>query len=273
MKRYPLLQVILLFVLVQAALLLYAGAEKELTFFGYTIKKSGFASWFEKEPVKPQINPKLLDSLRLDSLRKDSLAVALKKEVPDTAKQRFLLIGDSMLEGLMRRLDDYCAENGHKSNAVIWYGSCSLQWGQCDTLKHFIAQYKPTYIWISLGANELNVDHVERRDTCIAHILKQIPDSIPYAWVGPPSWRKDNGIVALIKKHVGEDRYFNSARLKYDRLKDGAHPTYASAAKWMDSVAVWIQDSSAYRVKLLFPDTHVKRHTPIKMLKPFYDTK
>lgn len=266
MKRHPLLQVILIFLLVQGALFLYAGSKKELSLFGYTIRKSGYSAWFEHPNVTGQL-------AIVDSLRKDSLEVEIKSAKPDTAKQRFLLIGDSMLEGLMARLDDYCAENGHKSNAVIWYGSTSLQWGQCDTLTYFIKKYKPTYIWICLGANELAVDHVERRDTCIGHILKQIPKNIPYAWIGPPSWRKDNGIIALIKKHVGKDRYFNSERLVFERKSDGAHPTRPSAAKWMDSVAVWVQNSAAYKVQLHFPDTQVTRHTPIKLLKPYYKTK
>ena len=43
--------------------------------------------------------------------------------------QTILFIGDSMVEGLSRRLGDYSAENGHTLYTVIWYSSSTERWG------------------------------------------------------------------------------------------------------------------------------------------------
>ena len=59
-----------------------------------------------------------------------------------------------MVEGLSRRLGDYAGENGHKLYTVIWYSSTTERWGTTQTLEHFIAEYKPTYVLICLGSNE-----------------------------------------------------------------------------------------------------------------------
>ena len=41
----------------------------------------------------------------------------------DTARQRILFFGDSMLEGLSRRFADYAEANGHDLQTVLWYSS------------------------------------------------------------------------------------------------------------------------------------------------------
>ena len=56
----------------------------------------------------------------------------------DTTKQKFLLIGDSMLEGLGLRMNDYCNANGHEMHQVIWYSSSTLWYGNCDTIRYFV---------------------------------------------------------------------------------------------------------------------------------------
>ena len=57
-------------------------------------------------------------------------------KVKDTGKQRFLFFGDSMLEGLSRRLCDYAAHNGHEQRTVLWYSSTSEKWATTNTLDY-----------------------------------------------------------------------------------------------------------------------------------------
>lgn len=250
------------------ALTLYSLSGKELVIFGYTIRHSDISSYFSPGHEKaPAVSQAVRDSIVADSLK---AVAAAEKAVADTSKQHFLFIGDSMIEGLMARMDDYCAANGDTVNAVIWYGSTSKTWGRCDTLSYFIRKYKPTYLFICLGANELKVDKVNERDAYIKYMIKQV-GTVKYVWIGPPNWMVDNGINALIKNNVGSTRYYPSMNLTFDRKKDGAHPTLESAAKWMDSVAVWLGSKKcANPILLKKPAEKAKRHTPIRLLKPYY---
>ncbi|MDE5805309.1 MAG: hypothetical protein K2H58_03470, partial [Paramuribaculum sp.] len=100
----------------------------------------------------------------------------------DTAAQNILIIGDSMLEGLNPRLAAYAKKNGHTLHSVIWYSSTTKYFGESDTLKVFIKKYNPSFIFLSLGGNELFVrDIIEQRDKFVKKILADIGD-IPYLW-------------------------------------------------------------------------------------------
>ena len=190
----------------------------------------------------------------------DTVVAESKPEhVVDSSSQSILLIGDSMLEGLSPRFYEYALHNGHDFNAVVWYSSTTKYFGECDTLRYFIEKYKPTYILLSLGSNELFMPGIKKnRQKFVEHILKQI-DTIPYLWIGPPNWKEDTGINDMIIENAGYDRYYPSKRLTYNRAKDGAHPTRESSSKWADSVGRYITDSSAYRIRFEMPDTAVKR--------------
>ena len=186
----------------------------------------------------------------------------------DTTSQRILLIGDSMLEGLMLRLKDYTAANQHDMKTVIWYSSSTEYFGRSDTLKYFIKQYRPTYIMLVLGANELFVPDIKRkRSGYVKHILKQM-DTVNYTWVGPPNWKDDTGINDLILSNVGPMRYFPSKNLNYTRSKDGAHPTHSSAAIWMDSIASWIMTRSLKPIVLKKPIHKSNKSPNATILQP-----
>ena len=176
----------------------------------------------------------------------------------DSTSQTILLIGDSMLEQFRWRLRDYCAENGHQMQSVIWYSSQSEWYGKTDTLKYFINKFKPTYVILILGANELFVrDIITKRTPYVKHIIEQI-DTIPFIWVGPPNWKDDTGINEMIVSNVGSRQYYPSKNLKYNRYDDGAHPKPESASMWCDSVAKFIMEKSRHPI-LLNPPT--KKYT------------
>jgi len=185
----------------------------------------------------------------------------------DSSSQRFLLIGDSMLETLGYRLNDYCRKNKHKMNSVIWYSSSTLWYGNCDTISYFIKKFDPTYVILVIGANELFIRDIKSRDKLVKNILRQI-GNLKYFWVGPPNWKEDTGINDLIVRNVGPRRYYPSKKLKYERFKDGAHPTKKSGYMWMDSVAAFIMNKSMYPVLLNYPDTPAKKNPPTTLLGP-----
>lgn len=195
--------------------------------------------------------------------------VGIKEQTIDSSSQNILLIGDSMLEQLRWRLRDYCKENNHQMNSVIWYSSQSKWFGTTDTLKYFINKFNPSYIILVLGANELFVRNIkEERAPYVKHILDQIGD-IPYVWVGPPNWAEDTGINELILRNVGSKRYFPSKDLKYKRFPDGAHPRPESAFMWMDSIAKFIQTKSKYPILMEFPTQKYSGSPNSTILQPW----
>ena len=87
-----------------------------------------------------------------------SVAVSEKNvAATDTCKYTLLFVGDSMLEGLSPRLAAYAEENGHSLYTVIWYGSTTEKWGATHKLRAYIEKFKPGYIVVCLGGNELFV--------------------------------------------------------------------------------------------------------------------
>lgn len=185
--------------------------------------------------------------------------------VGDSGSVKFLLIGDSMNEFLRLRLNDYCIANGHRMECVIWYGATTKQYGTSDTIAYFIRKFRPTYVLLTIGANELFIrDIAAKRTPYVQHIVRQL-GNIPYVWVGPPNWKEDTGINELIVSHVGASKYFESKKLSFDRCKDGAHPTRSSAFRWMDSIALFLSSAACHTVPMVNPDTLYNKvpHTTI----------
>lgn len=234
-------------------------AEKP-SLFGMELKQSGIAKTLVKEPAPVEAAPLAVATA--------PAAQPKKKAVPDTASQRILIIGDSMLEGLNPRLAAYAKENGHTLNSVIWYSSTTKYWGSCDTLRVFLRRYKPTFIFISLGANELFVRNIaEQREGLLKNFLRQIGD-IPYVWIGPPNWKKDTGINDMIARNVPKGRFFLSNGMRFTRKADGAHPTAASASLWMDSVARWLTLHGEHPIKMKKPKAAKAQPQSVTVLQP-----
>lgn len=230
-----------------ALLTLYSFSESEMHIAGIDVEKTAIKELLCKEGEKAIIS----DSLTLDSLVQDTV---IHENLLDTAKQRILFFGDSMVEGLSKRMRKYAKENGHDLLNVIWYSSSSKWWAQTDTLEYYLEKHRPTYLMISLGGNELFVRDLKKREKYIKNILSRL-HGLPYVWISPPNWKPDTGICDLILKNVGKSRYFNSERLTFKRGHDHMHPTFSSSAKWMDSIAVWMQDSCHHRIRMQLPNT------------------
>ena len=164
-----------------------------------------------------------------------SVAVSEKNvAATDTCKYTLLFVGDSMLEGL-----------SHK-------------------LRAYIEKFKPGYIVVCLGGNELFLRNVERsRAAMVDSIIADI-GGLPFVWIGPPNWKPDTGINRLIAGKVGNGHFFLSSNLSLDRASDGAHPTREAAAVWMDSVAVWISTKSVCPMRLDVP--HKRSAKPVKTI-------
>lgn len=171
----------------------------------------------------------------------------------DTTSKVILFIGDSMLEGLGPRLAAYAKENGHTLINVIWYSSTTEIWGRTTRLQERIQEFHPNYIFVCLGANELFVGDIQKkRQKYLNNMLAQI-GNIPYVWIGPPNWKPDTGINDMLQASCAPGSFYLSNGEHFDRAKDGAHPTRASAAAWCDRVCKWVMTKGAHPIKLERP--------------------
>ena len=248
-------QLIGIFIIVLLMIVSYGTSDKELTLGNFTLNK------IQITPEKASI-----DTLAIEQT--DTTHPATTDTLRnDTTSQRILFFGDSMVEGLSKRLRQYADRNGHELLNVIWYSSSTMIWAQRDTLAYYIRQFQPTYILICLGGNELSVRDLDKRNQYIHTIIQKL-NGKPYVWIGPPNWKEDTGINRLIEQNAGTKRYFPSKRLKFQRGEDGAHPTMASAAQWMDTVALWMSADCQHPIRLESPEKNQPRKGKTVMLAP-----
>jgi hypothetical protein len=256
-KLNPLLEISLILVITLAALTFFSFSEKNYKLMLVELKKPAIKEFLT---AKNQ-NSHEKKVLALAEAKKNKEIDSLKDEkVLDTTSQRILMVGESMIEGLMFPFKKYATHNKHKLLTKIWYGSRFMDWAKDDTLKKIIEKFKPSYILVSIGSNELFVRNIEERDTFVKSIVQQLGDH-KFIWIGPPIPRKDNGISKLITDNVGEDRYFVSKYMKFKRKRDGVHPKPESSRVWADSIANWIMNESRYPILLNDPKTITKDST------------
>jgi len=209
---------------------------------------------------KSKQNPKnALSNVTLDSNGNVVKAINHVTFLSDTTKHRILLIGDSEIGGLRYSINDYCKENGHKIVlAVEWYSATTFNFGRSDTIDKIIARYKPTYIFMVLGLNELYAKDLKARKIAANQLAEKIK-GIPYTWIGPANWQEDFGINKVYESSAEPGAYFMSKNLTLPRSKDGRHPDNKGYRLWMDSIAAWVQKSARYKLKMKVP---VKRARP-----------
>ena len=178
-----------------------------------------------------------------------------KKTALDSSRQVILLTGDSMSEGLMFPFMKYARYNDYTLQTVIWYSSSTLWWAEKDSLRKLIDKYHPTFVIFTLGSNELFIRNIEQeREKYVQDILTQAGNT-RFVWIGPPNWRKDTGINDMLLKNLGQDRYFISRDLTFERAADGRHPSRRSSVVWADTIARWIMKACRYPIKLEKPLT------------------
>jgi hypothetical protein len=175
-------------------------------------------------------------------------------------KQRILLMGDSECGGLCYPLNDYCRANGHELVAtLVWNSAGIYNFAYADTVEKIIRKYKPTYIFIALGLNELYVRDITRRKKAAAVLAKKI-EGIPYTWVGPANYMEDFGINNAFKQAAQPGAFYLTKQLTLPKGGDKRHPNKQGYRIWMDSLAIWVSNSAKHSLPLQPP---AKRNRPL----------
>lgn len=225
----------------------FAGFLKQLPF---DLKSADSKSLFETKKSKPAKKNNLQSSIASTSKKirfKDSTlfittdSIVVQKPVcsKDTSIKSILLIGDSQVEFLRASVYNFCLNNNYKLVAsVAWYGSTTAAWASNDTIDSYLTKYKPDFVICALGLNEVLTPNVEPRrkfiDTIVQHFTSK---KIPYYWIGPAAWTKDEGICNVMQEEL-DTLFYPSQNLVLDRAPDKRHPSFEASKIWFDSVAV-----------------------------------
>ncbi len=262
----PARELIFILALVWAGIVALAAVPGGVRLLGHPLAQSELAEYWTARDVRAEPLPLSSGRALAPRLFTDvPVAAASERPAPEPNPQRILILGDSMIEGLLPPLADYAAENGHSVNAVIWYGSRTIDWARGTRLSDALRDYRPTFVIVVVGSSELTTREVDKRASAVEQMLKLIGDR-KLIWVGPPNWRVDTGIGALLEREVGPDRYFRSLDLTFERKRDGIHPTLASSKLWFDAVADFIAHKSSVPILLAPPQ---KTGTPRPSVRVF----
>lgn len=190
-----------------------------------------------------------------DSIAKSDLAKS------NASGERVLIMGDSETGGLCYQLNDYCVENGHKLVAsIIWNSATILNLAYSDTIAKTIIKYKPTYVFIVVGLNEMYAKDLDNRRKAAQILAKKI-SGIPYTWIGPANYREDYGINMVFKESAELGTFYLTKNLNLPKGQDKRHPSKDGYRIWMDSVASWIHSRAKYKISMAAPK---RRSQPYK---------
>lgn len=249
-SRYFIFWAGLLFTVLMSVFLLYANHPDHVQVKSVELKKSSDL----KLTSLSGKNKKAKESI--DSNR----AIRPVAKITDTlSSYKILLIGDSQVEGLMIPFYDYCIKNNHTLLlAAIWSSSTDKLFASNDTLINIIEKYKPDYIVMVLGLNEMSAKNLEKNEVAVKKILAAF-NGTPYAWIGPANYMPDKGINNLYQETMDEDCFFLTKGLSLPRSKDGRHPNQQGNKIWMDSIAKWIHNKIRWPLKMHVPDAVIKK--------------
>lgn len=169
----------------------------------------------------------------------------------DSTSHRILLLGDSEVGGFKYPLSRYCTANGHQLVGVVeWNSSTIFNFAYSDTIDVLISKFKPTYVFILIGLNEVYAKDLTLRLKA-AYLFKKKFEHLPFAWIGPASWIPDFGISDVFLNVAGADNFYPSKHLNLPRASDNRHPSVLGYDIWMDSVGVWMKKDPIGRFNLI----------------------
>jgi len=206
----------------------------------------------ERETIAPEELEALITADTAEAPGAGPSATASARLAEPMAKEKILLMGDSMVEVLAPRLADFALENGHEMVPAIWYGSTTSAWAKSSELGQLLREVNPSLVIVVLGSSELSRRDIESRRPMIEALVKRV-GSRKLLWVGPPNWRPDTGINDLLESLVGADRFFRSAGLELTRKKDGIHPDAAGGRVWTTALVRWLATHGRYEIAMTEP--------------------
>ena len=108
-------------------------------------------------------------------------------------------------------------------------------------LQELLAKYHPDLVILTLGANDVFVPFPASLAANVQSVARKASAGRTCYWMTPPVWKKDTGIVEVIKKNAAPCKVFDASNMKIARGGDGIHPTDAGGATWADGFWAYYQ--------------------------------
>jgi lysophospholipase L1-like esterase len=126
-------------------------------------------------------------------------------------------------------------------------GTFTTTWASDRGLDAWLAQ-RPSLVLVTLGANEFDVPFPAARAPAVEAIARKIAASgASCAWITPPMWRPDSGILQVIYEHCAPCVFFDSDAVlgnlaRDEREPDGIHPNVRGGARWAEAFWGWLME-------------------------------
>jgi len=165
-------------------------------------------------------------------------AAAPAAEAPMAPPKHYRVVvhtGDSMVGGgLCKALAPKFKAEGTKFVRDVWESASIIAFAESDRLPKLMKKYDPDLVLLTLGANDVFDKHPEYMIRHIDSIVKKVGSRDCY-WIGPPLWKGDAGLVAVIRDHAAPCTFYDSSSLTLQRAGDGIHPTEKGGVVWADA--------------------------------------
>ncbi|MEO8875708.1 MAG: SGNH/GDSL hydrolase family protein, partial [Polyangiaceae bacterium] len=142
--------------------------------------------------------------------------------------------GDSMVgyyAGLEKGLGPHFEALGSKYVQDAITSAAIVTFDKNDHFAKMLASRDPDLVLITLGANDVFLPSPQRLAKNVANIAKKTEGRKCF-WISPPLWKKDTGIVDVIRQNCAPCVFFDSSTLKLERRADGIHPDDKGGETW-----------------------------------------
>jgi hypothetical protein len=158
---------------------------------------------------------------------------------PPPSPKVVLHLGDSMVGGyggLTKALEGKFKGLGAHFVAD-WQTSVSIAtFDHEHHLQELLAKHTPDLVILTLGANDVFVPFPSALASNVQSIARKMSaGGRECFWMAPPVWKKDTGIVAVIKKNASPCKVFDATYMRIARAGDGIHPTDHGGADWAEA--------------------------------------
>jgi len=159
---------------------------------------------------------------------------------------KVLHFGDSFVDaGFWQALKPKLTELGAKYEVKFEKATYTVSWA--GKVPGMMKQYEPDLVIVNIGGNEIaNTDPKTH-----AHAVKRIVEGFagrPCVWVSPPMWKKDTGIINVMRTNAAPCRFFDTGehvKEKLPRRGDKIHPNKEGGQIWADAFWKWLHKERA----------------------------
>jgi lysophospholipase L1-like esterase len=166
---------------------------------------------------------------------------AIVPEQPLPKGTLVLHIGDSFAAALGVPLAKRLKAAGLRNVVEFKTSSYIPTWAFGPELTKYVSNYNPDLVLITLGANEIEIPDPPQRVGAIKRLVATVGGR-PCVWISPPLWKKDTGLMAVIRANAAPCHYLDSDTIVHDlpRAPDKIHPSTVGREVWADAVFSWL---------------------------------